>query len=55
MFTFLCDKLNFIDFLFTWEENLTNFRKFSQEMEHTRAKWARYGNHMANAMAEHNS
>jgi len=29
MFTFLCNKLNLIDFLFTLEENLINF----QEME----------------------
>jgi len=29
-------------FLFTREENLRNFRKFSQEMEHPRAKWTRY-------------
>ena len=54
MFTFLCNKLNLIVF-FTWEENLTNFKKFSQEMEHTRAKWTRYGGHMANAKREHNS
>jgi len=50
MFTFLCNKLSFNDFLFTWVENLTNFRKFSQEMEHTS-----YGGHMANANGEHNS
>ena len=55
MFTLLWSKLNFIDFLFTWEENLTNFRKFSQEMEHSRAKWTHYDDHMANAKGEHNS
>jgi len=49
MLTFLCNNLNFIDFLFTWEVNLTSFRKFSQEMEHTRMKWIRYGGHMGNS------
>jgi len=29
------------------------FGKFSQEMEYTRAKWAHYGGHMANAEGEH--
>jgi len=33
---------------------LANFRKFSQEMEYTRAKWTRYGGHMAKAKGEHN-
>jgi len=28
MFTFLCNKLNLSVFLFIWEENLTNLRKF---------------------------
>jgi len=54
-FTFLCNKLNFIAFLFTWEENLTNFRKFSQEMELTRVKWARYGSLMQRESIIHNS
>ena len=53
-FTFLCNKLNFIVFLLTWEENLINFRKFGQEMEHARAKWTLYGGHMTNANGEHN-
>ena len=52
MFTFLCNKFNFMVFLFIWEENLKNFQKLSQEMEHTRAKWT---GHMANAKREHNS
>jgi len=42
-------------FLFTWEENLANFRKFSQHMEYTRAKWTRYSGHMVKAKGEHNS
>ena len=41
--------------VFTWEENLANFRKFSQDMEYTRAKWTRYGGHMVEAKGEHNS
>jgi len=32
----------------------TNFRKFRQEMEYTRAEWTRYGGHMAKAKEEHN-
>jgi len=32
-----------------------NFRNFNQEMEYTRAKWTRYGCHMAKAKGEHNS
>ena len=50
-FTFLCNKFNYIVFLCTWEQNLTNF---SQEMEYTRAKGARYSGHMDNANGEHN-
>ena len=53
MFKFLCNKLYFIVF-FTREENLSNFRKFSQQMEHTRAKWTPYHGHMATAKREHN-
>jgi len=30
-------------------------RKFSQEMEYTRAKWTHYGDHVAKAKGEHNS
>jgi len=37
------------------EENLTNFRKFSQEMKHTRVKWTHYGGHVAKVEGEHNS
>jgi len=52
MFTLLCNKRNFIGFLFTRDENLTNFEKFSQEMEQTRTKWTQCGGHMANAKRE---
>jgi len=51
VFTLLCKKLNFL-FYFS---HLTNWRKFSQEMEYTRAKWSCYGGHMAEAKGEHNS
>ena len=54
VFTLLCNMLNFVVF-FTWEENLAKFRKFSQEMEYTRAKWTRYDGHMTKAKGEHNS
>ena len=54
VFTFLCIKLNFIVFS-SRAENLTNFRKFGQDMEYTRAKWTRFGGHMAKAKGEHNS
>ena len=40
---------------FTWEKNLTNFRKPSQEKEYIRAKWTRYSGHMATAKGEYNS
>jgi len=55
VFTFLCNKLNFIVFFSHGEENLANFRKFTQEMEYTRAKWTSCGDHMAIAKGEHNS
>jgi len=37
------------------KNNLANFRRFSQVMEYTRAKWTRYSDHMAKAKEEHNS
>ena len=55
MFTFLCNRLNFIVFLSHGKKISANFRKFSQEMEFTKAKWTRYGGHMAKAKGEHNS
>ena len=47
--------LKFHCFLFTRGENSANFRKFSQQMEYTRAKWTRYGGQMVKAKGEHNS
>jgi len=47
-------KLNFIVF-FSQQKISQNFGKFSQEMEYARAKWTRYGGHMAKAKGEHNS
>ena len=55
VFTFLCNKLNFIVFFLHEKKNLASFRKFSQEMEYTGAKWTRYGGHVAKANGEHNS
>jgi len=55
VFAFLCNKLNFIVFFPHEKKISTNFRKFSQEMEYTRAKWTPYGDHVAKAKEEHNS
>jgi len=54
VFKFLCSELNFIVF-FSHEKKSSNFRKFSQEMEYTRAKSTRYSGHIARAKGEHNS
>jgi len=49
VFTFLCNKLNFIVFFSCEKKISSNVRKFSQEMDSLR-----YGGHMFNAKGEHN-
>jgi len=55
VFTFFCNKLNFIVF-FSHEKNISQIlESLASKLNTLRAKWTRYGGHMAKAKGEHNS
>jgi len=53
--TFLCDKLNFIVF-FAHEKKISQIlESLARKWNTLRAKWTRYGGHMAKAKEDNNS